>query len=69
MKDHHGGAGIIFTAKRQFFKVGKRKVKNIPERGDDTKRRKIGGELRNSVHTLKRWRVYLAKIDVHCCIL
>jgi len=26
----------------------------MPERGDDTKRRKIGSELRHSVHTLKR---------------
>lgn len=33
LKDRHGGAGIIFTAKRKFFKVGKRKVNNVPEGG------------------------------------
>ena len=54
MKERHGGVGIIFSAKRKFFKEGKRKVKNIPEGGVGSKRRKIGGELRHTVHTLKK---------------
>lgn len=54
LKDHHGGAGIIFIAKIKFFKVGKTKVNDIPEGGVDSKQRKIGGELRHSVHTLKK---------------
>jgi len=45
---------LFFTAKIKFFKTGKRKVKNMPERGDGTKHRKIGGEPRHSVHTLKK---------------
>jgi len=54
LKERHGGAGIIFSAKRKCFKAGKRKVKNIPEGGVGAKRRKIGGELRHTVHTLKK---------------
>lgn len=54
LKDHHGEAGIIFAAKRRVFKAGKRKVKNSLEEGVGTKRRKIGGELRHSIHTLKK---------------
>jgi hypothetical protein len=54
LKDHHGGAGIIFSAKRKFIKVGKRKVQNRLEGVDGTKHRKIGGELRHTVHTLKK---------------
>lgn len=33
LKDLHGGADIIFTGKRKFFKAGKRKVNNVPEGG------------------------------------
>jgi hypothetical protein len=54
LKERHGGAGIIFSGKIKFFKAGKRKVNNILEGGVGSKRRKIGGELRHSVHTLKK---------------
>jgi len=54
LKDHHGGAGVIFATKRKIFKACKRKVKNRLEEGVDTKRRKIGGELRHTVLTLKK---------------
>ena len=54
LKDHHGGADIIFSTKRKFIKVGKRKVKNCQEGGEGTKRQKIGGELRHTIHTLKK---------------
>lgn len=54
LKDHHGEADIIFVAKRRVFKAGKRKVKNSLEEGVGTKRRKIGGELRHLVYTLKK---------------
>lgn len=54
LKDHHGDAGVLFTAKRKFVKAGKRKVKNVLERNVGSKRRKTGGELRNLVYTLKK---------------
>jgi len=54
LKDHHGGTGIIFLTTRKFIKVGKRKVKNSQEGGEGTKRQKIGGELRHTIHTLKK---------------
>jgi len=44
----------FFFAKRKYVKVGKRKVKNVPEGDVGSKRKKIGGELRHSVHTLKK---------------
>ena len=54
MQDHHGGAGIIFTAKKRVFKPGKRKVKSLVGSSDGSKRRKIGGGLRHPIHTLKK---------------
>lgn len=54
LKDLHGDGGLIFSAKRKFVKVGKRKGKCVQVDGDGLKRRKIGGDLRHTVHTLKK---------------
>jgi hypothetical protein len=54
LKERHEGAAIIFSAKKRFFKAGKRKVNYILEGGVSSKRRKISGELRHLVHTLKK---------------
>ena len=43
-----------FLDHKEVYKSGEKKSENSQEGGEGTKRQKIGGELRHTIHTLKK---------------